>query len=493
MAKPLEELRKIRLQKLETIKKLGINPYPARSQRNQTIAQALKMMNKKVAVAGRVMSVRGHGGIQFFDLQDESGKIQLVFKSEKIKREKAKLLSLLDIGDFLDVQGKVFKTDAGETSILVDDFQLLTKSLRPLPSQWHGLKEVEERYRKRYLDLIMNPQIKKTFEMRAKITTAVREFLDKEGFVEVETPTLQPIYGGASARPFKTHHHALNNDFYLKISDELYLKRLIVAGFEKVYEIDKDFRNEGIDRTHNPEFTQMECYWAYADYQDIMKLPEELYAFVARKVLGTTKTKFGENTIDFRTPWKRITMKDGLKKYAKIDIDKLTDKEIKALLKKHNLEVEEKPTLTGVAAGFNRGVAIATLFELVEPYLVQPIFVYDFPRETSALSKQKEDEPTMIERFEPYTAGFELGNAYSELNDPLTQKKFFEEQVKAAKSGDEEAHPMDQAYVEAVEYGMPPTGGLGLGIDRMVMLMTDNQNIRDVILFPTLRPEKKKP
>lgn len=492
MAAPLDELKKVRLEKLEKIRNLGINPYPARLTREQVIVDALKKEGDKVSIAGRIMAIRGHGGIQFFDLRDESGKIQLVFKADKLKSVDSKLLVLLDIGDFIAVSGKVEKTSAGEISVWADSLQILSKSIRPLPSQWYGLKDEEERSRKRYLDLIFNPEVKKTFEVRTKIINAVREFLNEKGFLEVETPTLQDIYGGASARPFKTHHNALDSDFYLKISDELYLKRLIVGGFEKVYEIDKDFRNEGMDRSHNPEFTMMECYQAYADYNEMMKLTEEMYAFVAQKTVGTTKITFGDQEIDLKPPWVRMTMKEGLLKYAKIDIDKLSDEEIKKLLKENHLEAEENPSLSGVAAGFNRGVAIATLFELVEPFLIQPTFVTDLPKETTALCKQKEEDPSLIERFEPYIAGFEIGNAYSELNDPLVQKKFFEEQVKAAKSGDEEAHPMDEPYLEAMEYGMPPTGGLGLGIDRMVMLLTNTQNIRDVILFPTLRPEKTK-
>lgn len=490
MALPWEQLRKIRIQKLEKIKKLGINPYPPSCKRDHFISQALKLLGEKVAVTGRIMAIRSHGGIAFFDLRDETGKIQLVFKKDKLKEKLLKLLELLDEGDFLAVQGEVFKTKAGETSVLVEDFQILAKSLRPLPSSWYGLKDIEERYRKRYLDLIMNPQVKKTFELRSKIIAAMREFLDNQGFIEVETPTLQEIYGGASARPFITHHNALDTDFYLKISDELYLKRLIIGGFEKVYEIDKDFRNEGIDRFHNPEFTLMECYWAFADYKKMMKLTEDLCVFVAKKVLGTTKIKFGNEIIDLKPPWQKITMKEGLKKYVQIDVDKLDNEEIKMLLKKHKLIPEEKPTLSGVAAGFNRGVAIATLFELVEPFLIQPTFVIDFPKETTALCKPKEDDPSLIERFEPYIAGFEVGNAYSELNDPLLQREFFEAQIKAAQSGDEEAHPMDEPFLEAMEYGMPPTGGLGLGVDRLVMLLTNSPSIRDVILFPTLRPEK---
>lgn len=489
MATPLDELKKVRLEKLEKIKKLGINPYPARSQRSETIKEALEKEGKEVKVAGRLMSIRGHGGIQFADFVDGSGKIQLVLKKDKLSAVDDKLLTLLDIGDFLEVTGKVEKTTAGEISVWVTNLKILSKSLRPLPSQWYGLKDLEECCRKRYLDLLLNNKVKENFIIRSKIITAVRKFLEEKGFMEVETPALQNIYGGASARPFITHHNALDNDFYLKISDELYLKRLIIGGYEKVYEIDKDFRNEGIDKIHNPEFTMMECYWAFADYNDMMKLTEDLYSYVAKEILGTTKIIYGQEEIELKPPWKRITMKEGLKEFAKIDVDKLSDDEIKKLLKENGLEAEENPSLSGVAAGFNRGVAIATLFELAEPFLIQPTFVTDFPKETTSLCKPKEGDESLIERFEPYIAGVEIGNAYSELNDPLTQRKFFEDQVKAAKSGDEEAQPMDEPFLEAMEYGMPPTGGLGLGIDRLVMFLTNSQNIRDVILFPTLRPD----
>ncbi len=363
----IQNLRRIRFEKLEKIKTLGVNPFPARCFRQQKINEALTVVGRKVTVVGRIKAIRGHGGIQFFDLYDESGKIQLVSKKEGLNSKDKTLLTLLDIGDFIEASGEIFKTKSGETSIDVEKFTILVKALRPLPSVWYGLKDVEERYRKRYLDLLLNPAVKETFKKRSKIISAVREFLDKDGFLEVETPTLQEVYGGASAQPFKTHHNSLNHDLFLKISDELYLKRLIIGGLEKVYEIDKDFRNEGIDKFHNPEFTMMECYWAYTDYQKIMKLTEDLYSFVCQKVLGTTKVKFGPHEIDFKTPWQKITMKEGLKKYAEIDIDKLSDEEIKNLLKKHKLVTEDRPTLTGVAADFSRGIAIATLFELVEP------------------------------------------------------------------------------------------------------------------------------
>lgn len=489
---PFEDLQKERLKKLRNIQKLGINPYPSETLRKHQIAVSRKMTGKKVVVAGRIRSLRPHGKITFADLEDESGKIQLFFSQQELNGEKYEFLTNFDLGDFIKVCGEVFKTQAGEITVRVDDYKLLAKSLRPLPSSWHGLKDVEERYRRRYLDLLMNPKVKEIFIKRAKIISQIREFLDQRNFLEVETPALQEIYGGANARPFKTRHNALGYDFFLKISDELYLKRAVIGGFEKVYEIDKDFRNEGIDRSHNPEFTMMECYWAFANYEDMMKLTEDLYCEVALKVLGTTKITFGEYKIDLKPPWKKITMKQAIYEYLKIDVDKLSDQDLKTVLKKHNLQAENKPALTGVAAGWSRGVAIATLFELVEPFLIQPTIVYDFPKETSALCKQKASQPDVIERFEPFIAGLEVGNAYSELNDPIVQKEFFMSQVEAAKSGDKEAHPMDKAFLEAMEYGMPPTGGLGLGIDRMVMLLTGNASIADVILFPTLRPEKTK-
>lgn len=490
MPEPISNLRKIRLEKLEKIRKLGINPYPTKFPHEVIEKARLKKIDEAVTVAGRLLAIRGHGKMCFADIVDETGKIQLWFKFDTLNEKKFALIELLDIGDFIGVSGTLINTKAGELTILADDLTILTKSILPLPSSWYGLKDVEERYRKRYLDLLMNQDVKKVFEMRSKIIRAIREFFDEKGFLEVETPTLQPLYGGANARPFDTHHNALDFKLYLKISDELYLKRLIVGGFDKVYEIDKDFRNEGMDKSHNPEFTMMECYWAYADYNDMMKLTENLYEYVAKKVLGTTKISYQGTKIDLKAPWKRITMKNALKEYAKLDVDNMTDKELLDAIKKHGLKYEGNPQLTGVGEGFIRGIAIATLAELVEPHLIQPTFMIDFPKETTALCKPKPNNPDIIERFEPYINGWEIGNAYSELNDPITQRKYFEEQVKAAKSGDEEAHPMDTDFIKSLEYGMPPTGGLGLGIDRMVMLLTDQPTIRDVILFPTMKPEK---
>jgi len=490
MGIPEDNLRKIRLEKLEKLVKKGINPYPAKYSREPIDDVCRKKIGTSVQIAGRIMALRGHGKMSFVDLVDGSGRIQVGFKFDELGEEKYSLLELLDLGDFLGVKGELFKTQAGELTVLAKDFTVLTKSLLSLPSTWYGLKDVEERYRKRYLDLLMNPGVKKVFETRTKIIAAIKQFLNERGFLEVETPTLQPLYGGANARPFNTHHNTLDLELYLKISDELYLKRLLIGGFDKVYEIDKDFRNEGMDKNHNPEFTMMECYWAYADYNDMMKLTEEMCEFVARKVVGETKITYQGQEIELKAPWKRITMKDALKEYEDIDVDKLSDKELLEEIKKHNLVYEGEPTLTGVAKSFKRGIAIATLFEIVEPKLIEPTFITDFPKETTALCKQKAGSPEIIERFEPYICGREIGNAYSELNNPLVQKEFFQEQVEAKKSGDEEAHPMDEDFLEALEYGMPPTGGLGIGVDRIVMFLTDQSTIRDVILFPTMRPEK---
>lgn len=481
--KRLTELRAQRLEKAETLRRLGINPYPCKFDKKHTCKQALKLLGKKAKTAGRIISLRGHGRILFMDLSDYTGKIQLWFQENEIGKEKFKLLKLFDVGDFIGTEGQVVKTKTGEITINVSKFEMLSKALRPLPAKWHGLKDIEDRYRKRYLDLLMNPEVKKTFEMRSKIVAEIRNFFIDREFFEVETPTLQPLYGGANARPFTTHHNALDTDLYLKISDELYLKRLIVGGFEKVFEIDHNFRNEGIDKTHNPEFTMMECYWAYADYKDMMKLTEDLFCYVAGKVLKTTIIEFAGNKINLKAPWKRLTMAEAIKKYLGWDPDKITDEEMKKKLK------EKKVELVG---GYCRGLAIAALFEEVEPNLIQPTFITDFPKETTMLCKLGRDNSDLIERFEPYIAGWEAGNAYSELNDPELQRSFFKSELKQKEAGVEETHPMDDDFIESLEYGMPPTGGLGVGVDRLVMLLTDQQSIRDVILFPVLRAKKGK-
>lgn len=473
--------KKIRLEKLEKIKALGWNPYPASFDKKQTIADALKSLGKTVKTAGKIFSYREHGNIAFADLKDESGKIQIFFQ-KKLLEEEYRNLKLLDIGDYIGVEGEVVKTTAGEISIAPTSYTLLTKSLSPIPSEFFGLKDTETRYRKRYLDLLLNEESKNRFLLRTKIINAIREYLNKDGALEVETPTLQVLYGGANAKPFATHHNALNSDFYLKISDELYLKRLIVGGFEKVYEIDHDFRNEGVDRNHNPEFTMMEVYYAYADYNDMMRLTENLYEYVAKKVLGTTAITYQDKKIDLKAPWERITMKKAIKKYLKVDVDKLSNQEIVKEIKKYEGAY--------IGEGVAKGLLIAKLFEFAEGHLIEPTFVIDFPKETTALCKPKSDNSDLIERFEPYINGWEMGNAYSELNDPILQRKYFEDQKKTYEKNKEEAQPLDEDFLMAMEYGMPPMGGLGIGIDRMVMLLTNARNIKDVIFFPTLRSKE---
>jgi len=487
MAKPISELRKIRLQKLEKIKKLGIDPYPAQCIRNQTIAQALKMMAKNVAVAGRIMAIREHGGIKFFDLRDESGKIQLVFKKENLTSKNYRLISLLDIGDFIDVQGKVFKTKAGEISVLVSDFHLLTKSIRPLPSKWYGFKDVEERYRQRYVDLLLNPEVRKIFEVRKKVVDELREYLNKNGGFEVETPILQPIYGGATARPFITHHHVLKNDFYLRISDELYLKRLITGGFEFVYEFGKDFRNEGIDRQHNPEFTMLEFYWAWKDYNDLMEFTEEMVSRVVKSISGKYKIEHEGDVLDFTPPWKRMTFREAVLAHSGIDINKVdTEKELIAEIKRRKIELD----LKGVV-GY--GALLDVFYKrLVRPNIIGPLILYDWPVEMVPLAKRHIDNPRLVESFQAVVKGMELVLAYSELNDPLDQRQRWEEEMKLARKGLKEHQVIDEDYLRALEYGSPPLAGWGMGVDRLVMLLTGAANIKEVILFPTLRPERKK-
>ncbi|MDP3724124.1 MAG: lysine--tRNA ligase [bacterium] len=486
---PLESLQKIRSDKRRALEEKKINLYPPAFGRTHIIAQARELsLGENVTIAGRLWSLRSHGKATFADLRDASGQMQL-FLTEDALGKHYELVNFLDIGDIVGVTGTLMKTQAGELSVKAEKLIILSKSLRPLPSTWHGLKDTEIRYRKRPVDLLLNENVRSVFIQRAKIIAAMRQFFDTRGFLEVETPTLQPVYGGANARPFTTKHHAFDATFYLKISDELYLKRLIVGGFEKVYEIDKDFRNEGIDRTHQPEFTMMECYEAYADYRGVMRFTEELFTEVAKAVIGSMAMTYQGVKIDLTPPWKRMTMEQALKDFAAIDVLALSDKELKAEIEKHHLKYEGDPTLTGVGAGWQRGIAIATLFALVEPKLIQPTFIIDFPKETSPLAKVHRSDPTKVERFELFINGWEMANAYSEQNDPEAQRAAFEDQVKARKSGDEEAQPMDEDFVEMLEYGMPPTGGLGVGIDRLVMLLTDSKNMRDVVLFPTLRPE----
>jgi lysyl-tRNA synthetase class 2 len=477
---------KLRKEKLKWLISQGIDPYPHLYDKKDNALDIHKKFSKikkgtktnsKASVAGRILTSRVMGKASFFTIQDHSGKIQIFATKDTLKNYD--IVKKLDHGDIIGVKGIVFKTKAGELTIHASEFKLLCKSLRPLPSKWHGLKDVEIRYRKRYLDLIANPQIKEVFIKRTKIIDAIREFLNSKGFIEVETPILQPIYGGTNARPFKTYLNDLKMNVYLRISNELYLKRLIVGGFEKIFEFSKDFRNEGIDRTHNPEFLQMETMWAYADYKKNMDLTEEMIEYVAKKVLGTTKFNYQGQIIDVKRPWKRMSMIEAIKKFAKIDVNKLTDQALKQTLIRNNLELEGE---------FTRAKAITLLFEeLVEHKLIQPTIIYDFPHETCVLAKQKKEDPFFAERFEPYINGWEIGNSYTEENRPEVLKKEWEKEEKKHKKGDQEAQRMDKDFIEALEIGMPPTSGLGIGIDRLVMLLTNQPSIRDVIFFPFMK------
>ncbi|MCG2686865.1 lysine--tRNA ligase [Candidatus Parcubacteria bacterium] len=469
----------IRLKKLENIKKAGINPYPASFNKQNFIAESQTAKDgAQLKTAGRLMTIREMGKIIFCHLQDESGKAQIALKSDEIDKEKFDFfLKNIDAGDFIGVSGEVFTTQKGEKTLLVKKYELLCKAILPLPEKWHGIKDKEIRYRKRYLDLIINPDVKEVFVKRQKTISAIREFLNSKNYIEVETPILQPIYGGTNARPFETKLNSLKMDLFLRISNELYLKRLIVGGYEKIFEFSQDFRNEGIDATHNPEFLQMETMNAYADYKQNMDLLEQMFEFVVKKVCGKTKIKYQDKIIDFKRPWQRMSMIDAIKKYASINIEEMDDEEIKNKLKDLKIKMSV----------FKRGVAIEKIFEeLVENKLIQPTIIYDFPFETCGLAKPKSDNLKYAERFEPYVNGWELGNVYSELNDPQVLKQYWQEQENNL-SKDAESQRLDLDFLNALEVGMPPTSGIGIGIDRLVMLLTDSLSIRDVIFFPFMR------
>lgn len=485
----LENLQKERLKKLKNIQRLGINPYPSKSNKKQSVAVARKMMGKKVIIAGRIRSLRPHGKISFADIEDASGKIQLFFSQEEIPGEKYEFLTNFDIGDFMEASGKVFKTQSGEITIRVSDYKLLTKSLRPLPSAWYGLEDVEERIRLRYVDLIMNPDVRKVFYIRHKVVRLIREFMQDKGFIEVETPTLQSIYGGATAKPFVTHHNALDTKLYLRIADELYLKRLVVGGFEKVFEICKDFRNEGIDRQHNPEFTMMEFYWAYADYEDLMKLTEEMVSRIVKQVHGSFKFEFEGEKLDFTPPFKRVSFNDSVKQYSGIDLEKtIAVDDLKRSIKEKGIDLD----LDGIV-GFG-SISDELYKTTARQNIKQPTFVVDHPYEMRPLAKRKEGEgnQTKSASFQLLAMGYELVNAYNELNDPIEQERQWKFQMKLAREGLEEHQVLDEDYIRALEYGMPPTAGWGMGIDRFVSLLTNQHTIKDVILFPTLRSERKR-
>lgn len=489
-----------RIEKLEALRSRGIEPYGYRFDPTHSTDEARALFTveveetESVRLAGRVVSLRDMGKSRFAHLADGAGRLQVYFRKNILGDDAYSLLDLVDLGDWIGVEGPVFRTRTGEITLRVDRFTLLSKSVRPLPlgkeevdpetgerTVYSGFSDREARYRQRYADLAVNPEVREVFVTRAKIIRSVRRFLDERNFLEVETPVLQPIYGGASARPFVTHHNALDLSLYLRIADELYLKRLVVGGMERVYEIGKDFRNEGMDRSHNPEFTMLEFYAAYLDYEDVMRLAEELLVQVVTEVRGSAIVGYGGTTIDFTPPFARYTMYGALREIGGVDVPALSDGELR--VRARSLGIEGTTALS-------RGKLIDELFsELVEPKLIQPTFITDYPREMSPLAKPKRGDAELTERFELIVAGRELCNAYSELNDPFDQRERLEAQARLRAAGDDEAQVLDADFVRALEYGMPPTGGFGMGIDRLVMLVTDQPSIRDVILFPTMRPE----
>lgn len=484
----LNEILLVRREKLKDLQNAGQDPfkivkYDVTHHTAEIIENFEEFEGKDVSLAGRLMSKRGMGKSSFCDLQDRDGKIQLYVRINDIGTEEYENFKKLDLGDIIGVKGYVFRTKMGEISVHVTSYTLLSKSLRPLPEKFHGLKDTDTRYRQRYLDLIVNPEVRKTFMIRSKIISAIRRFLDNRGFLEVETPILNTIPGGAAARPFITHHNTLDIDMYLRIAPELYLKRLIVGGLERVYELGRMFRNEGMSIKHNPEFTMMEVYQAYTDYHGMMDLAESMISSVAQEVLGTTKISYQGTEIDLTPPWPRLTMVEAVKKYADVDFNNIkTDEEAIKAAKEKGLTIEGKPT---------KGEVLNLFFEeFAEQNLIQPTFIIDYPVEVSPLTKRKPDQPELTERFELFITGREFGNAYSELNDPIDQKERFLDQVRKREAGDEEANMMDDDFVTALEHGLPPTGGLGIGIDRLVMLLTDSYSIRDVLLFPTMKPIK---
>jgi len=482
--------RAVRLQRLHILREKGINPYPNRVERTHTIAEVLQHFDEwqgetgDYILTGRIRLLREMGKAAFAQIEDGTGRIQVYFRINDLGEEAYKTVKLLDLGDFIQVRGFLFRTRTGEPTLHAQEFHILAKGLRPLPEKYHGLEDVETRQRKRYLDLIANgDEARNIFMIRSRTISAMRRYLDEHGFIEVETPILQPLYGGATARPFITHHNTLDRDFYLRIAVELYLKRLIVGGFERVYEIGRDFRNEGIDRTHNPEFTMMECYQAYADYNDIMVLVEEMVSYIAQEVKGSPRITYQGTEIDLTPPWPRIRLLDAIAEFTGIDVERFPDKEsLAAEMRAHGYEADPK---------LGRGRLIddlkGAMFRKGIPALKQALFLTDYPIDVSPLAKQHTEVPGLTDRFQPFVGGLELGNAFTELNDPLDQRARFEDQMRQRTQGDEEAQVLDEDFLEALEIGMPPTGGLGIGVDRLVMLMADQESIRDVILFPAMR------
>jgi lysyl-tRNA synthetase class 2 len=485
-------LRAEKRKKLHALREKGINPYPYTFENKTAISEIVEKHAAGLAagekkpesvyrIAGRLMTLRLMGKACFFNIQDQSGTVQVYVKTEELAEKEKAAFDLVDLGDIVGVEGYVFKSQKGEFSIYLKHFEILTKTIEPLPEKFHGVQDVEIKYRHRHLDLMTDAESRKVFVTRSKIISEIRRFLDSRGFMEVETPTLQPIYGGAAATPFTTHHKALDMKLYMRISPELYLKRLLVGGFEKVYEISKNFRNEGIDRTHNPEFSLLEFYEAYTDYNYQMDQFEELVSQLALKITGSMKVPYQGKEIDFTPPWRRLTVHDGVREYAKIDPDKATEQELFDAINRMGGHLETPG---------KRGEMIMELFELTaEQHLWQPTFVMDHPKEISPLTKIHRGDDRLVERFEPFAACMEIGNSYSELNDPEDQLARLKEQ-EASRGTDEEAHPMDEDFLLAIDAGMPPTGGVGLGIERIVMILTDRPSIRDIIFFPTMRITK---
>ncbi|MFI8710021.1 lysine--tRNA ligase [Bacillus sp. NPDC077411] len=481
----------VRREKLHNLREQGIDPFGKRFERTHSTKELLSLYGElskeeleekeiSVSIAGRIMTKRGKGKAGFAHIQDLHGQVQIYVRKDTVGDEQYGLFNTADLGDLVGIEGKVFKTKVGELSVKATGFTLLTKSLRPLPDKYHGLKDVEQRYRQRYLDLITSMESREAFVTRSKIIREMRRYLDNNGYLEVETPMLHAIAGGASARPFITHHNALDMEFYMRIAIELHLKRLIVGGLEKVYEIGRVFRNEGVSTRHNPEFTMIELYEAYADYKDIMKLTENMVAHIAKEVLGTTTIPYGEYEINLEPEWTRLHMVDAIKQYSGADFwNPMSVEEARALAEEHGVEIKDTMEV---------GHIINEFFEQkVEEHLIQPTFIYGHPVEISPLAKKNEEDPRFTDRFELFIVAREHANAFTELNDPIDQKERFEAQLKEREQGNDEAHMMDDDYIEALEYGMPPTGGLGIGIDRLVMLLTNAPSIRDILLFPAMR------
>lgn len=491
MSEELNDQLMVRREKMNHLREKGMDPFGKRFDRThqtkELVAQygelekeVLEEKAVSVSLAGRVMTKRGKGKAGFANIQDLTGQIQIYVRKDAIGDDSYEIFNTADLGDIIGITGTLFKTKVGELSVKVQEFQLLTKSLRPLPDKFHGLKDVEQRYRQRYLDLIMSEESKATFVTRSRIIREMRRYLDSHGYLEVETPMMHAIAGGASARPFVTHHNALDMELYMRIAIELHLKRLIVGGLEKVYEIGRVFRNEGVSTRHNPEFTMIELYEAYADYRDIMSLTENLVAHIAQEVLGTTTVQYGDNEIDLKPEWKRLHMVDAIKEYTGVDFwREMSKEEAHALAKEHGVEITEHMLY---------GHVVNEFFEQkVEEKLIQPTFIYGHPVEISPLAKKNDEDPRFTDRFELFIVAREHANAFTELNDPIDQRERFEAQLQEREQGNDEAHMMDDDFIEALEYGMPPTGGLGIGIDRLVMLLTNAPSIRDVLLFPHMR------